>query len=98
MQMAEASEQAFMTFWNGNTAAKEESLSRADALQQQHALVTCSSRANAKRVFLSPPAGLAPEHTGILNTIRICLSGLGHCAAADSIFESIDVIEAEVLQ
>ena len=96
--MAEASEQAFMTFWNCSAAAKEESLSRADALQQQHTLETCSSRANAKSVFLSPPASLEPEHAEILNPLALCMLDLGHTAAADSILDGIDMIKAEVLQ
>jgi hypothetical protein len=98
MQMAEASEQAFMTFWNGGAAAKEESLSRAYALQHQHPMVTRSSRANAKSAFLSPPANFAPEHAKILNTFGICLLDLGHDAAAESILDSINTVEAEILQ
>ncbi len=97
MQMAEAAEQAFMTFWNGNAAAKEESLSYADALQQQHTLETCSSQANAKSVFLSPPASLEPEHAEILNPLALCMLHLGHTAVADSILDGIDMIKAEVL-
>ncbi len=87
-----------MTFWNGSAAARDKALSRADALQQQHTLVTCSSRANAKSVFLSPPAGLAPEHTGILSAFSMCLLDLGHSAAFKSIAGYIDMVEAEVPQ
>ncbi len=85
MQMAEASEQAFMTFLNGSAAAKEEALSCADALHHQHTLVTRSSRANAKNLLCSPPANLAPEHAMILNTFALCVLDLGHTAAAESI-------------
>ena len=97
MQMVEASEQAFVTFWNGNAAAKEESLPRADALHHQHTMMTCSSRANAKSVFLSPPASPEPEHAEILNPLALCMLELGHTDAADSILDSIDMIKAEVL-
>ena len=96
--MAEASEQAFMTLWNGNAAAKEEALSRADALQHQHTMMTCSSQANAMSVFVSPPAGLELEHTKILDPLAICMLQLGDIAAAKSIQDTIDMIKAEVLQ
>lgn len=98
MQMAEASEQAFMTFWNSNAAAREVALSCANTLHHQHTLMTRSSQTSAKSVFLSPPAGLAPEHTDILNHFACCLLDLEHRAAADSILHNIDMIEAEVLQ
>ena len=98
MQMAEASEQAFTTFLNGSAAARDEAVSCADALQQQHTLVTRSSRATAKSVFLSPPAGLAPEHAKILNPLGCCLLDLGHIPAAESILHTEDMLEAKGLQ
>jgi thioredoxin-like negative regulator of GroEL len=97
MQMAEASEQAFTTFLNGIAAARDESVSCADALQQQHALVTRSSQANAKSVFLSPPANLAPEHAEILHALGSCLLDLGHLPAAESILQTVDIINAKGL-
>ena len=98
MQMAEASEQAFMTFWNGNAAAKEEALSCADALQHQHTMMTCSSQANAMSVFLSLPASFEPEHTEILSALVVCMLELGDTAAAYSILDTIDIIKAKILQ
>ena len=98
MQMAEASEQAFMTLWNGNAAAKEEALSRADALQHQHTMMTCSSRASAMSVLLSPPASFEPEHTEILSALAICMLELGDIDVTESILDSIDIIKAKVLQ
>jgi len=73
------------------------SLSRADALQQQHTLVTRSSRANAKSQFLSPPANLAPEHAKILNALGSCLLDLGHIPAAESILHTEDMVVAKGL-
>ncbi len=96
-QMAGASEQAFTTCLNSSAAARDESVSRADALQQQHILVTRSSRANAKSLFLSPPANLAPEHAKILNPLGSCLLDLGHTAAAESILHTVDMVVAKGL-
>ncbi len=89
--MAEAAEQAFMTFLYGSVTAKEESLSIADALQQQHTLVTFSSQANAKTSFLRHPADLAQEHTRTLRFLCYCLFDLAHTAAAESIMDTVSV-------
>ena len=90
-QMAEAAEQAFVIFLYGSVTAKEESLSIADALQQQHTLGTFSSQANAKTSFLSHPADLAQEHTRTLRFLCYCLFDLAHTAAAESIMDTVSV-------
>ncbi len=97
MQMAEAAEQAFTTFLNCSAAARDKSVSHADALQQQHTLVTRSSRANVKSAFLSPPANLEPEHAKILNPLGCCLLDLGHIPAAESILHTEDMLVAKGL-
>lgn len=97
MQMAEASEQAFTTLLNGSAAARDESMSCADALQQQHTLVTRSSRANAKSLFLSPPANLEQEHAKILHALGSCLLDVGHIPAAESIMHTEDKLVANGL-
>ena len=86
MQIAEPAEAAFMSFWQGEPAARQEAVPCAAVLLRQHADVAGSS--------LPPPAAPtfaeAPHfslHENIIYTLGLSLSDLGHKVAASCVSE-----------